>query len=109
MIVAGDLNANPDRLPIRTLVDAGLVDAWEAAGTGPGPTIPANAPRRRIDYVLAGPGVAVVEAAVLDDLGPAMAGLSDHRPVLAVLDVPPAAAPETQTDQASPPPSPEPG
>jgi hypothetical protein len=28
---------------------------------------------------------------VLDDLGPAMAGLSDHRPVLTVLDVPPAA------------------
>ena len=51
----------------------GLVDAWAAAGTGPGHTIPANAPRRRIDYVLAGPGVSVVEAAVLDDLGPAMA------------------------------------
>jgi endonuclease/exonuclease/phosphatase family metal-dependent hydrolase len=69
-------------------VGGGLVDAWEAAGTGPGHTIPANAPRRRIDYVMASPAVTVVEAAVLDDLGPAMAGLSDHRPVLVVLDVP---------------------
>jgi endonuclease/exonuclease/phosphatase family metal-dependent hydrolase len=99
-VVAGDLNADPDRAPIRILVDAGLVDAWAAAGSGPGHTIPANAPRRRIDYVLAGPGVSVVEAAVLDDLGPAMAGLSDHRPVLAVLDVPSA---------EPPPPSAEPG
>ena len=98
--MAGDLNADPDRAPVRSLVDAGLVDAWAAAGTGPGHTIPANAPRRRIDYVLAGPGVTVVEAAVLDDLGPAMAGLSDHRPVLAVLEVAPAGPPT---------PSPEPG
>ena len=43
-LVAGDLNADPDRAPIRSLVDAGLVDAWAAAGTGPGHTIPANAP-----------------------------------------------------------------
>jgi endonuclease/exonuclease/phosphatase family metal-dependent hydrolase len=91
VVVAGDLNADPPSAPIRTLVAAGFVDGWEAAGTGPGHTIPANAPRRRIDYVMAGPGVTVVEAAVLDDLGPAMAGLSDHRPVLTVLDVPPAA------------------
>jgi endonuclease/exonuclease/phosphatase family metal-dependent hydrolase len=91
VVVAGDLNADPDSAPIRILVGAGLVDAWAAAGTGPGHTIPANAPRRRIDYVMAGPGVTVVQAAVLDDLGPAMAGLSDHRPLLTVLDLPPPA------------------
>jgi endonuclease/exonuclease/phosphatase family metal-dependent hydrolase len=91
VIVAGDLNANPESAAIRRLAAGGFVDTWEAAGTGPGHTIPANAPRRRIDYVMAGSGVTVVEAAVLDDLGPAMAGLSDHRPVLAVLDLPPPA------------------
>jgi endonuclease/exonuclease/phosphatase family metal-dependent hydrolase len=97
VVIAGDLNANPDSRPIRTLVEAGLVDAWQAAGAGPGHTIPANAPRRRIDYVMAGPGVTVVEAAVLDDLGPAMAGLSDHRPVLAVVELPPpSASPESR-------------
>jgi endonuclease/exonuclease/phosphatase family metal-dependent hydrolase len=93
VVVAGDLNADPATAPIRSLVGGGLVDAWEAAGTGPGHTIPANAPRRRIDYVMASPAVTVVEAAVLDDLGPAMAGLSDHRPVLVVLDVPAAVPP----------------
>jgi len=89
VLVAADLNADPDQPPVTALVDAGFVDSWAAAGTGPGHgfTIPANAPRRRIDYVMVRGPVRVREAKVIDDLGAAMAGLSDHRPVLAELEV----------------------
>jgi endonuclease/exonuclease/phosphatase family metal-dependent hydrolase len=89
-IVAGDMNAVPGAAAISTVVDAGFVDAWAVvARTGEsGFTAPANAPRHRIDYVLVRGGT-VVEAAVIDDLGPAMSGLSDHRPVLAGIDLPP--------------------
>jgi endonuclease/exonuclease/phosphatase family metal-dependent hydrolase len=84
-IVAGDLNDDPETPVITTLTYAGFVDAWVAAGgERPGATIPANEPRRRIDFVLAR-GFEVVDAYVPDDLGPAMSGLSDHRPVVASL------------------------
>jgi endonuclease/exonuclease/phosphatase family metal-dependent hydrolase len=90
VIVAGDLNTIPETPPIATLAAAGFADAWVIANPGLDPragfTSPANAPRHRIDYVLSRGMGSVVEAAVIDDLGPAMAGLSDHRPVLAVLD-----------------------
>jgi endonuclease/exonuclease/phosphatase family metal-dependent hydrolase len=96
VIVAGDLNTVPDTPPIAALARAGFADAWVVANPAldarAGFTSPANAPRHRIDYVLSRDMGRVVEAAVIDDLGPAMAGLSDHRPVLAVLDLPPAAA-----------------
>jgi endonuclease/exonuclease/phosphatase family metal-dependent hydrolase len=87
-IVAGDLNSVPESPPIATILAAGFADAWAEAGPpgDPGHTIPANAPRLRIDYVLVRGGRAVA-AAVIDDLGPAMAGLSDHRPVLAAVEV----------------------
>jgi endonuclease/exonuclease/phosphatase family metal-dependent hydrolase len=85
VVVAGDLNDTPDSPLLTRIVDAGFVDAWVVAGGGgPGNTIPANEPRRRIDYVLAR-GLAVLDADVPDDLGPAMSGLSDHRPVVAAL------------------------
>ena len=86
-LVAADLNTDPDGAAITTLLDAGFVDSWAAAGTGHGYTIPANAPRRRIDYIMVRGPIRVREAKVIDDLGAAMAGLSDHRPVLAELEV----------------------
>ena len=86
-LVAADLNTDPDGAAITTLLDAGFVDSWAAAGTGHGFTIPANAPRRRIDYVMVRGPIRVREAKVIDDLGAAMAGLSDHRPVLAELEI----------------------
>jgi endonuclease/exonuclease/phosphatase family metal-dependent hydrolase len=88
VVVAGDLNDDPDSPVIAALLDAGFVDAWAEAGGGrPGDTIPANEPRRRIDYVLAR-GLEVLDAYVPDDVGPAMSGLSDHRPVVASLRLP---------------------
>ena len=89
-VLVGDLNATPRAASIRVLVDGGLADAWPAAAsTGePGFTFPANAPRRRIDYVMVSAGVGVAEVSVPDDLGAAMSGLSDHRPLLAQLELP---------------------
>jgi endonuclease/exonuclease/phosphatase family metal-dependent hydrolase len=87
-VVAGDLNSVPGSPPITTILAAGFADAWAEAGApgDPGDTLPANAPRKRIDYVMVRGGRAVT-AEVIADLGPAMAGLSDHRPVLAALDL----------------------
>jgi endonuclease/exonuclease/phosphatase family metal-dependent hydrolase len=49
-------------------------------------TFPAQQPRARIDVVLADPAVEVTACGVLDEGGPPHA--SDHRPVLAVLQLP---------------------
>ena len=85
VVVAGDLNSHPDSEAVERLLAAGLVDCWAAANpdlpAARGFTSPANAPRQRIDYVLAR-DLPVVRVMVVDDLGPAMSGLSDHRPVL---------------------------
>jgi len=80
-IVLGDMNAGPDTAEIRTLT-AVLVDAWAAAGDGPGYTFEARRPFARIDQVLVSPGVTPVAAEVVDTRA------SDHRPVVADLEVP---------------------
>jgi endonuclease/exonuclease/phosphatase family metal-dependent hydrolase len=84
-LIAGDLNAPPGAGPVERLVAAGFVDGWAVANPdrpkAHGFTSPANAPRERIDYVLARE-LTVTDATVVADLGPAMAGLSDHRPLL---------------------------
>ncbi len=80
-ILAGDLNAEPDSRPL-----AVLGQVWQdAAGTArAGPTWPSPAPVSRIDYILYRPASRwrVVERTVVDD-----AAASDHRPVLAVLEL----------------------
>jgi endonuclease/exonuclease/phosphatase family metal-dependent hydrolase len=113
-LVVGDLNAVPDAAAIAILLGAGFVDSWSVAGAGQGVggggaggggyTHPANAPRQRIDYVLARGIGQVVEAEVIDDLGAAMSGLSDHRPVLAVveLEASPPSVPVTDVDAGAP-------
>lgn len=58
-ILAGDLNSSPGSLPVRTLRPY-LLDAQEQGGIGTGYTIPEQAPRRRIDYVLYDDHFAVV-------------------------------------------------
>jgi endonuclease/exonuclease/phosphatase family metal-dependent hydrolase len=79
VVLGGDLNTMPDRPPVEGIVRAGLVDAWAVAGRGPGLTVPAGSPRRRIDYVFAGGAFRVRSAEVLLSL------VSDHRPVRAKL------------------------
>ena len=79
-VLAGDLNAPSDDLVVGT-----LMQQWASATKGPGfATIPVEAPKRQIDYVLFRPAKrwTVVETKVLDE-----AVASDHRALLAVLKI----------------------
>lgn len=80
-LLAGDYNATPESRVMRRLLEpsSGWVDtaaAWAA------PTVPAESPRSRIDYVLASPPETweTIESKVI-----AESVASDHRPLLAVL------------------------
>jgi endonuclease/exonuclease/phosphatase family metal-dependent hydrolase len=82
VVVCGDFNERPDGA------------AWQAWGDvrdpapGAPPTFPASSPRSRIDGVLVGPGVEVLEYGDGGaDAGDVRAA-SDHVPVLAVLRLP---------------------
>ncbi len=81
-VVGGDLNEPPGGPAWLALHGGGLRDL----GTGSGPTFPARVPRKRIDAVLGSAGVDVVEYRVVD--APGVERASDHRPVLAVVQVP---------------------
>lgn len=93
MLVIGDLNHTPDSQEYRMWIEAGWIDTFTAAGTGEGPTIPANLPTRRIDYILARGPIAkrIMEsrslhegAFRLNDQDPRGFALSDHLPQFAV-------------------------
>jgi endonuclease/exonuclease/phosphatase family metal-dependent hydrolase len=80
-LLAGDFNATPDSRVMKRLLEPGA--GWvDTAGAMAAPTMPAEAPTSRIDYVLASPVGAwrTVESRVLPE-----AVASDHRPLLAVL------------------------
>jgi endonuclease/exonuclease/phosphatase family metal-dependent hydrolase len=83
-ILAGDLNAVPESETLRL-----LSAEWTKPHAHALPTIPVAAPMRQIDYVLARPGARwkAIEVRVLDE-----AVASDHRALLAVLELSPAAA-----------------
>ncbi len=78
-ILAGDLNDTPGSPTM-----AALGASWVRANPEILPTIPAAKPARQIDYVLVRPGRRwrTVETRVLDE-----ALASDHRPLLAVLEL----------------------
>ncbi|GAA4816727.1 endonuclease/exonuclease/phosphatase family protein [Nocardioides caeni] len=73
-VLGGDFNAGPGTVPVGILRAAGLGDAW-SAGSGSGATVPARAPRARIDYVLHDGSFTALQAVVL------RSGVSDHRAV----------------------------
>lgn len=79
-VLAGDLNATPDSLPLKT-----LGERWAVAKAfgGKTPTIPADVPKEQIDFVLYRPAgrFKVVEVKAIEEKV-----ASDHRPVLAVLE-----------------------
>jgi vancomycin resistance protein VanJ len=100
VILGGDLNAPEISLVVRTLLRAGLRDAWSVAGFGYGYTY-GHALRTgfsflRIDHVLASPQIGVADSRV----GGWRA--SDHRPVIADLWLPRANARSTSSAPASP-------
>ena len=77
LILGGDLNARPDTREITALTLV-FMDAWQQCGNGPGYSFPANAPDRRIDYVMLR-DVACSTARVVEGQA------SDHRALLVTL------------------------
>jgi endonuclease/exonuclease/phosphatase family metal-dependent hydrolase len=79
MILAGDLNANPDS----RVLEAFERDGWQRANAEIVATFPSEAPAKQIDYILVRPANKwrTVEVRVLEE-----PIASDHRPVLAVLE-----------------------
>lgn len=80
-VLAGDLNAPPSGEALEILGRYGAVDAWPPAGRGDGLTVPARAPRKRIDYLLSDERLVPRRSEVLVSL------VSDHRAVRTVFDV----------------------
>lgn len=81
VVVGGDLNSGPASDAWRVLHDGGLRDPDPRSG----PTFPAWEPVKRIDALLVSAGVQVVDYRVINT--PGVHRASDHRPVLAVVDV----------------------
>jgi endonuclease/exonuclease/phosphatase (EEP) superfamily protein YafD len=86
-IVAGDFNSSRDHRPFRDILAAGFADSADIARRRPWPgfTWPANRrwpPLMRLDHILVSPGITVSEARTVKIPG------TDHRAVLAVLELP---------------------
>jgi endonuclease/exonuclease/phosphatase family metal-dependent hydrolase len=79
LLLAGDLNATPESETLKQ-----LFTVWKPANDQPRPTVPVARPNAQIDYILLAPAERwkVVEVQVLDE-----AVASDHRPILAVLEL----------------------
>ena len=80
-LLAGDFNATPDSRVMKRMLEPSSV--WEdTTGEWAAPTIPAESPKSRIDYVLASPHGAwrTMESTVIPE-----SAASDHRPLLAVV------------------------
>jgi len=78
MILCGDFNDTPGSRTYQKLAQA-FVDTWTVAGAGDGFTIPAERPRKRIDYIWLsnGSALAPLKAWVPDSQA------SDHLPLIA--------------------------
>jgi endonuclease/exonuclease/phosphatase family metal-dependent hydrolase len=76
-LLVGDLNSEPGYREMELLQEAGLLDAWAAAGTGDGLTWPAIDPFERIDWIWHTPDLRPRQSQVLRSTA------SDHLPLLA--------------------------
>jgi endonuclease/exonuclease/phosphatase family metal-dependent hydrolase len=91
-VLAGDFNASRDHRPFRELLAAGFLDCADTARRRPWPgfTWPAGRgllPVMRLDHVLVSrPGVSARESKLITVPG------TDHRGVLAVIDLAPGSA-----------------
>lgn len=80
-VLGGDLNATPEGVALRVLDGFGLVDSWSVVGRGDGLTVPAAAPRKRIDYLLSDDSMVPVRSEVL------LSRITDHRGVRTVFEL----------------------
>lgn len=84
VILGGDIN-EPAGGQAFAVFASRLRDTFAVAGDGPGETFPATGPTRRIDAIFADRRLSVACSRVLD--GPDVSAGSDHRPVLAEIDL----------------------
>jgi endonuclease/exonuclease/phosphatase (EEP) superfamily protein YafD len=77
VILCGDFNDVPDSATCQRL-SAQLLDAWSLVGQGDGFTIPAQQPRKRIDYLWVSKDRGLVPLKIRVPASEA----SDHRPVV---------------------------
>ena len=84
VIIAGDVNDHPGS-PAWAALTEHRVDAFAAAGVGSAFTSTASSPHQTIDAIFVDPRFTVRSARVLD--GPDVLIASDHRPVLAELEL----------------------
>jgi endonuclease/exonuclease/phosphatase family metal-dependent hydrolase len=87
VVVAGDVNEEPDGPAWRALA-ARYQDAYAVAAAGEGDTYSAKKPVKRIDGIFVDSRITVVGCGVPEVAKTTVASASDHRPVLAVLEVP---------------------
>lgn len=81
-VILGDMNSEP-RWPEADLFrEAGLVDAWEAAGEGEGLTWPSDDPFQRIDWIWVSPDMHPLTAETIQSTA------SDHLGVVAEIHAP---------------------
>lgn len=85
VLIAGDLNETPDGRAASFLGER-FWDAWLLGGDAVGETFPATDPTARIDYLFVSEGLRVERMLVPGDEDARSA--SDHRPVVAELDLP---------------------
>lgn len=92
VLLLGDFNVGAGTRTHRILIQSGLRDAIDEAATGPalgtfGNYAPPAAGGDRIDWILVGPGIGVIDAEIVDRT---VAGRypSDHVPVRAALTLP---------------------
>jgi endonuclease/exonuclease/phosphatase (EEP) superfamily protein YafD len=78
VVVAGDLNSVPTTPQMELFTQAGFSDLGAAANL---PTIPADAPNQRIDYLWA-------KGTTLHEMETLATTASDHRPIVADVSVP---------------------
>lgn len=81
-VLGADLNEGPNGAAARWIAGR-FYDAFAQAGEGSGETFPAEQPTARIDYLLVSDELRVERAWVPDT-----ARVSDHRPVVADVDLP---------------------
>ena len=80
-VIMGDFNARRNEAETETIRQAGLADAHELAGSGPGYTSPAKAPHQGIDYIWLSPDLTATDVAIPSSTA------SDHLPVVASVDL----------------------